>query len=241
MGDLGLSARLAREAGKWGRQDLQRTGLASPRWQAGLARWVRRVSASTAKRGFQDRVSRAGQQLFAAAMDANGLPANFASAANALEGLAFSAMDALLVVDDFTPNGRIARSACRELRATAVPRRGKRSGEQPTELDRVLGLACRSESSRTRPVDAAGDAAESYPYRGDGHVSDQAPRFVQGCRDGSRDHPGEPRCGSSPDQYCARASPSGRLGSHLDPRARPRRHRGRQRNGSGSIRWRRGP
>jgi hypothetical protein len=38
-------------------------------------------------------------------MHAGGLPANFASTANALEWLAFSAKDALLVVDDFAPTG----------------------------------------------------------------------------------------------------------------------------------------
>lgn len=45
------------------------------------------------------------QQHFGAAMDAGSLPANFASTANALELLAFSAKDALLVVDDFAPTG----------------------------------------------------------------------------------------------------------------------------------------
>jgi hypothetical protein len=46
------------------------------------------------------------QQHFGAAMDATSLPANFASTGNALEGLAFHAKDALLVVDDFAPIGR---------------------------------------------------------------------------------------------------------------------------------------
>jgi hypothetical protein len=46
------------------------------------------------------------QQHFGAAMDASNLPANFASTGNALEGLAFYAKDALLVVDDFAPTGR---------------------------------------------------------------------------------------------------------------------------------------
>jgi hypothetical protein len=41
-----------------------------------------------------------------AAMDGSGLPANFAATANALEGLAFYAKDALLVMDDFAPSGR---------------------------------------------------------------------------------------------------------------------------------------
>jgi hypothetical protein len=46
------------------------------------------------------------QQHFGAAMDASHLPANFSATGNALEGLAFSAKDALLVVDDFAPTGR---------------------------------------------------------------------------------------------------------------------------------------
>src|SRR5579871_5884837 len=41
------------------------------------------------------------QQHFGASMDATNLPANFASTGNALEGIAFHAKDALLVVDDF--------------------------------------------------------------------------------------------------------------------------------------------
>ncbi len=45
------------------------------------------------------------QQHFGAAMQASNLPANFASTGNALELLAFSAKDALLVVDDFAPRG----------------------------------------------------------------------------------------------------------------------------------------
>jgi hypothetical protein len=45
------------------------------------------------------------QQHFGAPMDASHLPANFASTANALEELAFSAKDAVLVVDDFAPTG----------------------------------------------------------------------------------------------------------------------------------------
>jgi len=45
------------------------------------------------------------QQHFGAAMDAKALPAHFDSTANALEVLAFTAKDALLVVDDFVPTG----------------------------------------------------------------------------------------------------------------------------------------
>ena len=56
------------------------------------------------------------QQHFGAAMDAAHLPAHFGSTANALELLAFSAKDALLVIDDFVPKGGSGDSA---LQATA--------------------------------------------------------------------------------------------------------------------------
>jgi hypothetical protein len=63
------------------------------------------------------------QQHFGATMDAGHLPSNFASTANAIEGLAFFAKDALLVVDDFAPSGRqgdgeLHRVAERLFRAT---------------------------------------------------------------------------------------------------------------------------
>jgi hypothetical protein len=45
------------------------------------------------------------QQHFGAGMDARTLPAHFDSTGNALEGLAFAAKDALMVVDDFVPAG----------------------------------------------------------------------------------------------------------------------------------------
>jgi len=51
------------------------------------------------------------QQHFGATMDASHLPANFASTANALEELAFTAKDALLVVDDFAPTGGVGDNA----------------------------------------------------------------------------------------------------------------------------------
>jgi hypothetical protein len=63
------------------------------------------------------------QQHYGAAMNARRLPANFASTGNSLEVLAFTAKDALLVVDDFAPSGsshdvaRYHASADRLLRA----------------------------------------------------------------------------------------------------------------------------
>jgi hypothetical protein len=54
---------------------------------------------------FKTALAALAQQHFGSTMDGSGLPANFASTANALEGLAFAAKDALLVVDDFAPTG----------------------------------------------------------------------------------------------------------------------------------------
>ena len=55
------------------------------------------------------------QQHFGAALEASRLPANFASTANALEELAFSAKDSLLVVDDFVLIGGPGDSALQGL------------------------------------------------------------------------------------------------------------------------------
>jgi hypothetical protein len=72
-------------------------------------------------------------------MDARHLPGSWSSTANALEGLAFAAKDALLVVDDFAPAGSMAdaerahREADRILRA-----QGNRSGRQRMRADGSL-------------------------------------------------------------------------------------------------------
>ncbi len=55
---------------------------------------------------FKSAVAALCQQHYGYAMDASHLPANFASTANSLEALALSAKDAILVVDDFAPQGR---------------------------------------------------------------------------------------------------------------------------------------
>jgi len=69
------------------------------------------------------------QQHYGRAMDARHLPGSWSSTANSLEGTAFCAKDAVLVVDDFAPGGsvydaaRLHREADRLLRA-----QGNRSG-----------------------------------------------------------------------------------------------------------------
>lgn len=71
------------------------------------------------------------QQHFGAGLDSRHLPGQWASTGNALEGLAFVAKDALLVIDDFAPGGsaidaqRYHRDAERVLRA-----QGNHAGRQ---------------------------------------------------------------------------------------------------------------
>lgn len=71
------------------------------------------------------------QQHFGAGLDSRHLPGQWASTGNALEGLAFLAKDALLVIDDFAPGGsaidaqRYHRDAERVLRS-----QGNRAGRQ---------------------------------------------------------------------------------------------------------------
>jgi hypothetical protein len=79
------------------------------------------------------------QQHFGRGLDARNLPANWASTANALEAMAFAAKDALIVVDDFAPNGsqadvaRYHREADRLFRA-----QGNRAGRQRMRADATL-------------------------------------------------------------------------------------------------------
>ena len=82
------------------------------------------------------------QQHFGAGMDRLHLPASWSSTGNALESVAFSAKDALLVVDDFAPNGNSAdvaryhREADRLLRA-----QGNSAGRQRLSSDATLRQA----------------------------------------------------------------------------------------------------
>ena len=79
------------------------------------------------------------QQHFGAGLDDRHLPVSWSSTGNALEGLAFAAKDALIVVDDFAPGGsqqdvqRYHRDADRLLRA-----QGNRSGRLRMRADTSL-------------------------------------------------------------------------------------------------------
>ena len=88
---------------------------------------------------FKTELAALAQQHFGAGMDARNLPGSWSSTGNALEGLAFCAKDALLVVDDFAPTGssfdvqRYHREADRVLRA-----QGNRSGRGRMAADGSL-------------------------------------------------------------------------------------------------------
>jgi hypothetical protein len=79
------------------------------------------------------------QQHFGCEMDARNLPGSWSSTANATESLAFAAKDALLVLDDFSPQGsqtdvqRLHREADRILRA-----QGNRSSRLRMRADTSL-------------------------------------------------------------------------------------------------------
>jgi len=79
------------------------------------------------------------QQHYGAGLDARHLPGNWSSTDNALESLAFTAKDALIVVDDFCPGGRqydvqaMHRKADRLFRA-----QGNTSGRQRLSRDSTL-------------------------------------------------------------------------------------------------------
>jgi hypothetical protein len=91
------------------------------------------------------------QQHFGADMHAKRLPGSWSSTANQLEGLAFSAKDALLVIDDFVPQGsvidraRLNQAADRVLRGVGNSAGRGRAGPdgkpRPTKPPRALVIS----------------------------------------------------------------------------------------------------
>jgi hypothetical protein len=76
------------------------------------------------------------QQFFGARMDADHLPANWSSSGNALERIASDAKDAVLVVDDFVPQGRAENVTREHGKADRVLRaQGNTSGRQRMTAD----------------------------------------------------------------------------------------------------------
>jgi hypothetical protein len=96
------------------RADLRLLGLAPPRLMYPLLGAIYRAVLGTAdcslsligKTGLgKSELAALAQQHYGAEMHRLNLPGNWTSTANALEGLAFLAKDALLVIDDFKPGG----------------------------------------------------------------------------------------------------------------------------------------
>jgi hypothetical protein len=79
------------------------------------------------------------QQHFGASMDRLHLPTNFQSTGNALEGLAFAAKDALLVIDDFCPTGAVGDVQRSHKEADRIFRgQGNRAGRLRMRSDATL-------------------------------------------------------------------------------------------------------
>jgi hypothetical protein len=104
------------------------------------------------------------QQHFGATMTRNQLPGNWSSTDNALEGLAFTAKDALLVVDDFAP-AAARPDADRQQRAAErlIRGQGNHSGRQrmradgslrPPKPPRCLVLATGEDVPKTQSITA---------------------------------------------------------------------------------------
>jgi len=88
---------------------------------------------------FKSELAALAEQHHGSGLDARNFPGSWSSTANSLEGLAFAAKDALLVVDDFAPGGsssdvqRFHREADRLLRA-----QGNKSGRGRMRTDGTL-------------------------------------------------------------------------------------------------------
>lgn len=88
---------------------------------------------------FKTELSALALQHFGPTMNARNLPANWASTGNAIEALAFSAKDTLLIIDDFAPSGsandvqRLQREAERIFRA-----QGNNAGRLRMQADTTL-------------------------------------------------------------------------------------------------------
>src|SRR5262249_23531147 len=79
------------------------------------------------------------EQHFGPSMDARHLPANWSSTGNSLEGLAFVAKDAVLVVDDFCPSGQVSDGPVLQRHAARLFRgQGNRAGRHRMRADSSL-------------------------------------------------------------------------------------------------------
>jgi hypothetical protein len=117
------------------------------------------------------------QQHYGAAMDAQGLPGSWSSTSNALEGLAFLAKDALLVIDDFCPTGsqadirRYHKDADRVFRA-----QGNTSARQRMRPDGTLRPA---KPPRGLILSTGEDIPDGHSLRARTFVLDVPPETLQ--------------------------------------------------------------
>jgi hypothetical protein len=88
---------------------------------------------------FKTEAAALAQQHYGPGMDARHLPANWSSTGNALEALAFTAKDALLVIDDFCPTGSTTDVQRQHKEADRLFRgQGNRAGRQRMGADSSL-------------------------------------------------------------------------------------------------------
>lgn len=88
---------------------------------------------------FKSELAALGLQHFGSGLDARHLPASWMSTANSLEGIAFAAKDALLVVDDFAPGGSTIDIARQHKDADRLFRaQGNGQGRQRMNADSTL-------------------------------------------------------------------------------------------------------
>ena len=117
------------------------------------------------------------QQHWGAAMDARHLPASWLSTGNALEGIAFQAKDAVLVVDDFCPAGVKADIARQHKEADRLLRaQGNRSGRQRMRADSTLRP---SKPPRGLILSTGEDTPRGHSLRARMLILDVAPGMMQ--------------------------------------------------------------
>ncbi len=107
-------------------------------WRAALAEGDLSIHLAGPTGQGKSAIAALAQQHFGATMEARYLPANWTGSANALEALTFTAKDALLVIDEFTPTDArhaqdLQRAAERIFRAQA-----NRTGRQRMRADTTL-------------------------------------------------------------------------------------------------------
>lgn len=85
---------------------------------------------------FKSQLAALAQQFFGPQMNSSRLPANWSSTANSLESLCFHAKDALIVVDDFVPQGnQLSRNSMQMTAERLIRAQGNASGRHRMKAD----------------------------------------------------------------------------------------------------------